>query len=434
MKEILIKISRWELLVLVFITGFWVLDHPPYFAFYLLIPLFWLIRYLLYGCILPITPLNLPLFFLALWTLLSLAITPDLENSAGKVLGIVLGISYYFVIIRLRDNIAKNQIGDEFDQSILVWATIGFVGMGAGIAILGLIGADWFDKYPILTRVSTSLPNLIQILPGINIGFQPNAISGTLTLFTPLTILISWQVFISGKSSWIQKLTPLPVWLVKVCLAFVLALQGLWWILAQTRGAWLGLFVGILYLGLIIFKPKGRWFSWIFPLSVVIFVYWYWFKSENITLDIIELENIGGAFLTRTLAFRFQVWEWAVKVLQDFPFTGLGFNMFRELAPILYFGPRYVDIAHAHNIWLNVGVSLGYGGIIIYLALWIVNVYSLWNAWLERSEHWSGQFAIALLAGWYAYFIFGIADTIPLGSKMGLMIFIAFALGQIIVE
>ncbi len=106
--------------------------------------------------------------------------------------------------------------------------------------------------------------------------------------------------------------------------------------------------------------------------------------------------------------------------------------MFRELAPILYFGPRNIDVAHAHNIWLDVGVSLGYGGIVIYLALWIVNIYSLWNIWKKRNEHWIGQIAMSLLAGWYAYFVFGIADTIPLGSKLGLMIFFTFALGQIL--
>ncbi len=434
MKTLLKNLNRWEMLFLIVLSALWSMDRPSFFAFFLLLPIFWLGGYLRQGCFFPPTPLDIPLLLLSLWTLVSLAVTPDLAHSAGKVLGVVLGISLYYAIFRLKVDGLPREIQSKKRENIPLWSILGYLITGTGIAVLGLLGADWFDKFPFLTRAAESLPDLIPSLPGAVTGFQPNAISGTLTLFTPVSVLLAWQYFFRDDKLRIHKFDPFPRWLIKGILLVILLCQGLWWLLAQTRGAWLGLAASLLFLGILLFKPRWNAVAWIFSLVLVALAYLYWVQAEDLGNRLRDLNSFGGDNLSGTLAFRFQIWEWAGLVLQDFPFTGLGYNMFREVVPILYFGPRLGDVAHAHNIWLDIGVTLGFGGIVIYLALWMINGYSLWQVWLQHHDHWGGQIALALLAGWYAYFIFGLADTIPLGSKLGLGIFLSLGVGQVIVK
>ena len=432
MKKLLTLLSRWELLFLTVISGLWVTNKPVFSLVFLILPLLWLGSYWRTGRWFPMTPLDLPLLLLSFWTLLSLAITPDLSASAGKVLGVVLGVSLYFALIRLGGiNIfwENNSSWVEANGESLVLL---IAAAGTGIAGLGLLGADWFTKFPLLTRIAEGLPDLIPSLPGAVSGFQPNAVSGTLTLFTPLTIWFGYCVFLREKTCSSRLLNTLPDWLIKTGLIFMLFLQVVWWLLSQTRGALLGLAAGLLFLGILVVKSRWKILAIVLPLIPVGAAYTYWFLAENLTDRLYILETLAGSNLTGTLAFRFQVWEWAFFTLQDFPFTGVGYNTFREIAPLLYFGPSLGDVAHAHNIWLDVGVSLGYGGIMIYLALCCVNIWTLWNTFQRAQQSWKRGAALALLAGWYAYFVFGLADTIPLGSKLGLGIFLSLGVGQAI--
>ncbi len=431
MKAFLKFFARWEPLILAALTALWVLDRPGLFPFLLILPFLWWGGYLRSGRFLPRTPLDLPLTLLVVWTLFSLWVTPDLSASAGKVLGVVLGISVYYAVIRFARTGRFSPQDSSPSGGRLQWILLGAASAGTGVAGLGLLGADWFTKYPILTRLAKQIPDLIPALPGAPSGFQPNAISGTLTLFTPLTIWLGYRIILQKDAGFRSPAGIIPPWMMKTGLLLMLAVQGVWWLLSQTRGALLGLAAGLLFLSVLEFKPSWKIPAISLPLLPVAAAYTYWFLAEDLSV----LESVAGTNLSGTLAFRFQVWEWASLTLQDFPFTGVGYNMFREVAPLLYFGPNLGDVAHAHNLFLDVGVSLGFGGMIIYLALWLVNLWTLWKSYLQNPQTWVGGGALALLAGWYAFLIFGLADTIPLGSKLGMGIFLALGVGQgIVVE
>lgn len=402
---------------------------------FLALPIFWVVVNFQTGQLFPKTPLDLPILLLALWTLFSLIITPDIENSAGKVLGVYLGIFYYYAIIGIGKNTSPNKTNTDFNvlfNSRLFLISLLVTLMGSGVATLGLLGAEWFDKYPVLTEITKAIPTLIPDLPGSGAGFQPNAISGTLTLLTPLSIMTFWimgkplSIKVFGKNIHFSELV-----LRSVLVGLVLVQMG-WWILAQTRGAWLGLAAGLIFLWVIELKPRWYPAAIILPLLIVALTYVYWFQREGMETLTGSLRGLHGRNLTDTLQFRFQVWWWALLILVDFPITGLGYNMFRVIAPQIYLGPELGDIAHAHNIWLDVGVSLGIGGVVIYLSIYMINVFVLWNIWDRNKGQWHGKMAISLLSGWYAYFVFGLADTIPLGSKLGLTIFIILAIGQVL--
>lgn len=431
MKYILQKLP-WDFILVIPILFTWVFYPTASLMLCLLLLGIWIIGYLKTGFLLSVTPYNLPFTFLALLTGMSVFVTPDITFSAGKITGVIVGLLTFYAILRWYDEACQSKQITGRQGSLLSYVIFCFVSIGGAVALLGILGADWFQKYPLLTRLSSRIPQIIPDLPGMTDGFQPNAISGTLTLITPLTLIVGWQVFIRNPSEWLKSLHPLPIRFVKSTLALVLILQGTWWVLAQTRGAWLGLFCGILFLGLLLVKPGWARISWIIPLLIVFVVYLYWFRMEDFNVGSVNLETLGGDFLISNLAFRFQVWRWAVLVLKRFPYTGVGLNIFREIAPFLFFGLRSVDIAHAHNIWLNVGVSFGWGGIIVYVYIWGLTISLLISKWLTDHDQTSGRFAASLAAGWYAYFIFGLADVIPLGSKLGIILFLDLAVCYLI--
>jgi putative inorganic carbon (HCO3(-)) transporter len=141
-------------------------------------------------------------------------------------------------------------------------------------------------------------------------------------------------------------------------------------------------------------------------------------------------EHVGSG-VTSDVPGRLQLWARAIRMLQDFPLTGIGMNMFRQLLPAMYpvpLTPPEVDVPHAHNHLLQAGVDLGLPGLIAYLALWFGAAALLVRAHRtadERSQRW---IAGGIAAGMIAYFAFGTADAIALGAKVGIFFWIALAL------
>jgi putative inorganic carbon (HCO3(-)) transporter len=85
-----------------------------------------------------------------------------------------------------------------------------------------------------------------------------------------------------------------------------------------------------------------------------------------------------------------------------------------------------VDIAHAHNIFLQTALDLGLPGLCAYLALLGVA--------LANCVHIAGgtspvrrDVALALAANIAAVHLFGLTDAVPLGAKVGLLFW--FTLG-----
>ena len=104
-------------------------------------------------------------------------------------------------------------------------------------------------------------------------------------------------------------------------------------------------------------------------------------------------------------------------------------NSFRRVVHILY--PLFliaptVDIAHAHNQWLQTGLDLGLPGLIATLALWLGTVHILWRQLslsLERRV-----LAIGLLGALTAAFFYGLFDAVALGARPGFLFWIMLAI------
>jgi putative inorganic carbon (HCO3(-)) transporter len=133
-----------------------------------------------------------------------------------------------------------------------------------------------------------------------------------------------------------------------------------------------------------------------------------------------------------TLTSRVEIWARAIYAIRDFPLTGVGMNLFRTIAPILY--PFFtlsadIDIAHAHNQFLQVGLDEGIPGLIAYIAIWLGLASMLWQSWRLSTDSRSRTLTLGFIASLMASFVFGLTDAVALGAKPGFMFW--FLLGLI---
>jgi putative inorganic carbon (HCO3(-)) transporter len=122
------------------------------------------------------------------------------------------------------------------------------------------------------------------------------------------------------------------------------------------------------------------------------------------------------------LAARPEIWSRALYALQDFPWTGLGMNMFRRQAHTLYPYATIAagaDLGHAHNQFLQAGVDLGLPGLIAYVALWLVSGLALAHAWRAAASSWARWLSAGLSAALLGSFVFGLTDAVALGARPG---------------
>lgn len=126
--------------------------------------------------------------------------------------------------------------------------------------------------------------------------------------------------------------------------------------------------------------------------------------------------------------FRQEVWRWALMATQDFLFTGCGLGTFREVVRLLYplnVAPGY-DIAHAHNVFLQVALDVGVPGLIAYVAsLGIALRLGLHTA---RRDPALRPLALGLAGGLGSLHIYGMMDALAPGSKPGLILWVALGL------
>jgi putative inorganic carbon (HCO3(-)) transporter len=106
-------------------------------------------------------------------------------------------------------------------------------------------------------------------------------------------------------------------------------------------------------------------------------------------------------------------------------------NEFLIVMPVFYptfLGSPDTDVAHAHNHLLQAALDLGLPGLIAYLALWFGAAGLLTVGIRTTIDSDRRRIISGMAAGMIAYFVFGTADTIALGAKVGIFFWIALAL------
>jgi O-antigen ligase len=267
---------------------------------------------------------------------------------------------------------------------------------------------------------------LVQGVPrSISGGIQPNIIGGALAFFIPflVSLLFSRLESKTTQSKTTGRLTTILQTAYKPILFFSLALTFLTLLLSQSRGALAGVVIGLFVLAL----WHDRRVLWTIPLAVlVLLVLVQVWGIENLAELTSRLDASGGI----TFPGRLEIWQRAIYIIQDFPFTGVGIGTFGPVAHVLYpfflVGPD-VQVPHAHNMILTVAVDLGIPGLVLYAALLSGFAFSAWRVYQAVANPFR-VLVMGITCGMLAHQIFGIMDAFMLGTKLGAVMWVFMGL------
>ena len=418
-KQYIEVLIQYDWVVLVAIAPFVLFISPTWTPILLIIPLLWLLRKMTKGHFITQTPIDLSLLVLLLMVLISLLVTSNLALSFPKVAGVVFGVAVFYSMVAAISNTGRS----------LWFGAAALVIVGCGVAALGMMGTDWSGTLPVpLLRVLTDrLPRLIA-LPGYASGFHPNRIAGALLWTAPFAVLLasaSIYRFITGKVPHNRKRRFYHLMLIGAAIFLIVTL-----ILTQSRGAWLGFTLSLVFMFLVIVRRNRTLvFGTILLVAILIAIVFILVGIDDSSTLLFPQEEdvLGDVLSTDTFIGRLMIWDRALIGVRDFAFTGMGMGTFSEVVQILY--PFFLinaerDIDHAHNNFLQVALDVGIPGLIAYLTIWIGAGIMLWRVWRISNQFWPRMFVLGCAGSLVAYFSFGLTDTIGLGDRPGIVFWI----------
>jgi len=151
---------------------------------------------------------------------------------------------------------------------------------------------------------------------------------------------------------------------------------GLALVFSYARSAWLGTFAGILTYG---FLKGGKVIVFLILGMLVICLLIYvidptsWHRLKEIDFSKDKAEST-----------RIRLWQTSINMIKDKPIWGIGLGNFGQLFDQYKVEGYYDTICHPHNDFLNVTVNSGILGLLAYLSIWMVFLYSTIKAMSKR--------------------------------------------------
>jgi putative inorganic carbon (HCO3(-)) transporter len=394
----------------------------PWLLFLLALP--WLARKLVHGCFTAPTPMDGPILVLACMLPVSLYISLDVERSMPKLYGIVLGLAVFYAIV------------NHVRKPSQAWCVgLGIVALGMAVSLLALLGTEWratgaLSLPPAFGSVGRLLADMGGSLSG---GFNPNQVGAALTLLLPFAT----SLFVLGRSSVRgtvnDPLTPLGIlcrlslsrgwiWLSLSLFSVILMMATL--ALTGSRAAVLGTGVA-LFLLLSFWRVQSRLtllVVMIAALSVIVCQ-----GPQQMLHSMLVVGELGS------IAGRTELWQRALYMIQDFPYTGVGLNIYsltaNSLYPLLTSSPEHVlRLTHAHNVFLQIAVDVGLPGLAAYLGI-LIAFGAAWGLCYPRLEHGPLRaLTVGVLCSMVAYHVYGLFDCLTLGAKPGVLLWMMWGL------
>jgi O-antigen ligase len=277
------------------------------------------------------------------------------------------------------------------------------------VGALGLASAQYTNK-------SNQLQFLLQFIPrwnsfpGAEGGFNVNEIGGGMAYFAPLAAGIAIYAWRFRGALTI----PMRVLRVASPLAFFLLVLALF--LGQSRLAIVGTVVALFAFAFLLI-PAGRW-----RMITIVLLVLFSVLEALIVARIFEPPSSADQMIARdedSFEVRFQIWNSALGIIRDYPFTGVGLNMFRyQQVREMYPAPGYAAsvLPHAHNEILQVGSDTGIPGVIFFVSWHVALAFMVWRTW-RNGDPFLRTVSISAAAGLLSHAIFGLADAITLFDR-----------------
>jgi putative inorganic carbon (HCO3(-)) transporter len=347
--------------------------------------LFWIIRYLAYGRLSVRSAVDWPVALMALMLPASLWVTALPAITRPAVGYLLMGIALFYAITNWTASPGRLRL---LTAGLLL---AGFL-LALSAPFSGIQPAT--DKLPFVPNsMYTSLPH---VLPDT---VHPNVMAGPLAILLPVALallLFAWR-----QLPWyLRGLAGL------AALAIVLVL-----ILTQSRGGLLAL--GATLIALALLRWRRGWLLLIAAAMAAIIAFRY-LGANTVIAQLTTDRTFSG------VEGRLMVWSRALSMIRDFPFTGVGMGTFLPVAERLYvlYDPSGT-FTHAHNLFLQVAVDLGFPGLIAWLAILMLAVVGGW--WLYRQgraagDAWLSGLGAGLLCSQVALVTHGLVDAVTWGG------------------
>ena len=358
----------------------------------------WLLRWAALGRPAVATPMDVALLVFALMIPVAVWVSPFPDLTLPKLTGLILGLAAFRAVTNAVRTPAE------------AWPAVAvFLLLGLGFVLVGAAGAFWPNKIGLLRPVLARLPRLVHDLPGTEYGVHPNELGGTVLFFLPVALALVVGRRAGGGAGLAARVAGL----------LAVVVMGAVLVLSQSRSAWVGALAGLAVVAWL----RWRRARWLILVAGAVLLVWLLVMAPELSVQVAQQGPDSRTLVDAgSLGERSGPLLRAVDMIAKFPITGSGLGAFRLLAHL--FGPVPLsrpdpDIAHAHNVFLQVGVDLGIPGLVAYLALLGI---ALWCAWqvLCRGETPLAWLAIGIVGSLVAFHVYGLADTIALGAKPGL--------------
>jgi O-antigen ligase len=361
----------------------------------LIIPAVWICRWAVKKQFFERTGLDWAITILSIQVFATCIIVPDVGFSLSKIAGVIFGFAFFYAIVGLL-----------ISEKLIKWALLAFVGSGVALSIVGILGMIWKKEI----FLSKNIPRIKWNLPGAEEGFNPNPLGGTLILVIPIILSLFFLFFNKKQEDNIIFNKAINFTFLIIAL-FVL---GIVLILTQSIGSWIAITISTWFLLL-----NWKWKKWSFAL-IVLFIGFLFFSGPNrinLIKDLTIKEHVKIKILKRE-----PLWVAGINTIKKYPFFGIGMNRLRLDSSMAY------SDAHAHNHFIHTASELGIPGLIAYLAILIGAAFMCFEIWRKSKIVWMRMAALGLGCGQLAHFIFGMADSIPLGAKVGIFFWFSLAL------
>jgi putative inorganic carbon (hco3(-)) transporter len=311
-----------------------------------------------------------------------------------QLLRLLVGIGFFYAIVNWTafDLSANNSLTRQRFTRMIWIILISAV----GLAVYSLFSVEWATyKLPFI-------PEGIYSYASIWVGdtVHPNVMAGTLVIILP--ILLGVTLFAGGDISKWQRLI------------FVFSILSVFLVLifTQSRGALISF--GAALLSLIFLR--GRWWGWVVVGGGIFIGSWIiWQTGLERMLDAVLVSaTLGG------VNGREQIWQRALYMIQDFPFTGVGMGLFGDVADTLYpfAGIETGRIPHAHQLFLQVAVDLGLPGFAAWLTVLGLVILSAWQVYSfakVKNDRWMAGLGAGLFGSQVALCVHGLLDAVTWG-------------------
>ena len=363
-------------------------------------------------------PVGWPLWVFALSTVMGLDITPYPDLALPKAAGILLGLFVY----------RATRLAIVTEAS--AWtASAAYVAVGCLLLLPGAFATAWSAKLPGLGSIATRIPLFVRGLPGsAPEGINPNALAGGLLFLLPLLTVVAFQSprrRVPASASRDNSPGSRPA--VTTWTQCLLGAMAVLLALSQSR-------MGIASFALTLMLLAAlRWRTIRIPVLVLsaAAATTAWLASDRFwTLLNRAFYDAGTGSTSISLTGRVALWGRAVEAIRDFPWTGIGLGAFRRVVFDFYRIPGMtpdIDIAHCHNTFMQTALDLGLPGLFAYLVLLVLAGIAI----VQIARHGSvdaRNLAIGLGASLLAVHVFGLADAIAPGAKIGVLLWMNFGI------